>query len=204
MLGSKIIILAIISVLFLDKNFTALQWTAIGFSFLGAVLLTGAGARVPTAAIMWISITCLGYCMSDLSIVELVGCFDEQMGLVRASVFCTAICYMVCGVVSAGMLLCLKGTTKTMWKDAVPFSVLWYVAMLCLFGCFASLGVIYGNIIQSTRGIISVVLAAFVSLMGYHGLEQKVSHWVLFKRICAAVLMTAAVAIFYLNTNSDF
>ncbi len=200
MLGSKIIILAIISVVFLDKNFTSLQWIAIGFSFFAAVLLTGAGSRVPAIAILWISMTCIGYCMSDLNIVGLIGHFEGDMGLLPASVFCTALCYMVCGIVSVAMLIPLRGTTKTMWKDAVPFSILWYAAMLCLFGCFGILDVIYGNILQSTRGVISVVLAAFVSMMGFHGLEQKVSRLVLIKRICAAALMTAAIAIFHLNS----
>lgn len=199
MLGAKIIILAIISVTFLDHTFTSLQWIAIGFSFFAAALLSGTGGRVPTIAIIWISATCLGYCMSDLNIVGLISHFEREMGLIPAALFTTALCYIICGIISVALLFTISGTTKTMWKDAVPFSVLWYTAMLCLFGCFGSLGVIYGNLIQSTRGIISVVLAAFVSLMGFHGLEQKVSRSVLIKRICAAGLMTAAVAIFYLN-----
>ena len=79
--------------------------------------------------------------------------------------------------------------------------MLWFTAILCLFGCFGSLGVIYGNIVQSTRGIISVVIAAFVAMAGLISLEQKVSTYVLVKRICAAVLMSAAIAIFHLQRN---
>lgn len=203
MLGAKIIILAIISVTFLDQSFTSLQWVAIGFSFFAAVLLSGTGGRVPALAIFWISLTCIGYCMSDLNIVGLINHFQGEMGIIPASIFATALCYVVCGVISVAMLFSLRGTTKSMWKDAVPFSILWYAAMLCLFGCFGSLGIIYGNILQSTRGVISVVLAAFVSLMGFHGLEQKVPRLVLIKRICAAALMTAAVAIFHLNNNAS-
>jgi uncharacterized membrane protein len=207
MLGSKIIILAIISVLFLDDSFTGLQWTAILFSFIAAILLTGAGSRVPLAAIALISATCLGYCMSDINIKILIPHFSPhfgshysgEMGQILASIFSTSLYFIVCGIVSLIMLICLKNTPKTMWKDAIPFSILWYAAMLCLFGCFGTVGIIYGNILQSTRGIISVVLAAFVSMMGFHKLEQKVSRPVLIKRIFAAALMTAAVAIFQLN-----
>ena len=196
MLGSKIIILAIISVLFLDAEFTSMQWMAILFSFIAAVLLTGAGSRVPTLAIVLIAATCLGYCMSDINIRILIPHFDSEMGTIPASIFSTALYFIVCGIVSLVMLFCLKKTPVTMWKDAIPFSILWYAAMLCLFGCFGSVGIIYGNILQSTRGIISVVLAAFISVMGFHKLEQKVSRYVLVKRIFAAALMTAAVTIF--------
>lgn len=201
MLGAKIIILAIISVLFLDASFTGLQWVAILFSFIAAVLLTGAGSRVPTLAIVLIAATCLGYCMSDINIANLIPNFEPEMGKIPASIFSTSLYFIVCGIVSLIMLICLKNTPKAMWKDAIPFSILWYVAMLCLFGCFGTVGIIYGNILQSTRGIISVVLAAFVSMMGFHGLEQKVSRRVLAKRIFAAALMTTAVAIFQMNSS---
>jgi drug/metabolite transporter (DMT)-like permease len=201
MLGAKIIILALISILFLDKSFTALQWMAIIFSFIAAVLLTGAGSRVPTLAIVLILATCLGYCMSDINIAKLIPYFEPEMGLIPASMFSTSLYFIVCGAVSLVMLICLKDKPLAMWKDAIPFSILWYTAMLCLFGCFGTLGIIYGNIMQSTRGIISVVLAAFVSMMGFHKLEQKVSRWVLVKRIFAAALMTTAVAIFQMNSR---
>lgn len=202
MLGSKIILLAMISVVFLGQTFTFFQWTAIGFSFLAAVLLTSAGSRIPAIAILWISMTCLGYCLSDINIVKLVAHFETEMGLIPASVFSAALCYIVCGTVSIILFFIIGGTTITMWKDAIPFSILWYTAMLFLFGCFGSLGAIHGNIIQSTRGIISVILAAFVSLIGFHELEQKVTRKVFVKRICAAALMTAAVAIFHLNKTA--
>ncbi|MCF7956627.1 MAG: hypothetical protein K9M75_12560, partial [Phycisphaerae bacterium] len=119
--------------------------------------------------------------------------------LIPAALFSTSLYFIVCGIVSLVILICLKNTPKTLWKDAIPFSIFWYTAMLCLFGCFGTVGIIYGNILQSTRGIISVVLAAFVSMMGFHGLEQKVTRWILIKRIFAAALMTTAVAIFQMN-----
>jgi len=201
MLGAKIIILAIISVLFLGEKFNAMQWTAIFFSFLAALLLTGAGSKVPLSAIALITATCLGYCMSDINIKILIPHFETQMETIPASLFATSLYFIICGIVSLIMLFFLKNTPKQMFKDAVPFSILWYAAMLCLFGCFGTVGIIYGNILQSTRGIVSVVLAAFVAFMGYHGLEQKVTRWVLIKRIFAAALMTTAVAIFQLNKN---
>ncbi|MCF7955750.1 MAG: DMT family transporter, partial [Phycisphaerae bacterium] len=84
MLGAKIIILTLISVLFLDASFTGLQWTAIMFSFIAAVLLTGAGSRVPAMAILLITATCLGYCLSDINIAKLIPSFTPEMNLIPA------------------------------------------------------------------------------------------------------------------------
>lgn len=201
MLGSKIIILSLISVTFLDKSFTSVQWIAIIFSFTAAILLTRAGSRVPASAIAFIAMTCLGYSLSDINIANLIDSFETGMPTLKASVFSASLCYIVCATVSLAMLPLLPGINRTMWKDAMPFSILWFIALICLFGCFAIIGIIYGNIIQSTRGIISVVIAAFISRMGFQQLEQKVDKWVLIRRIFAAALMTAAIALFQMNST---
>lgn len=200
LLGSKIIMIALISVIFLDKSYNGLQWIAIFLTFVAAVLLTGAGPRAPFKAVAFTMITCFGYCLSDLSIIELLKPF-ESMGVVRSAIFTAGLSYIICGIVSIPLFFLLSPTPREMFKDAIPFSLLWFTAMLCLFGCFGSLGVIYGNIVQSTRGVISVVIAAFVAMAGLISLEQKVSTYVLVKRICAAVLMSAAIAIFHLQRN---
>jgi len=202
LLGSKIIMIALISVIFLDKSFTGLQWVAIFLTFIAAMLLTGAGPRPPFKAVGFTMMTCLGYCLSDLSIIELLKPF-ESMGLVPSAIFTASLCYIICGIISIPLYFFLPKTPMVMFKDAIPFSLLWFTAMLCLFGCFGAIGVIFGNIIQSTRGIISVVIAAFVAMAGLISLESKVSTFVLVKRIFAAVLMSTAIAIFHLQRNAN-
>ena len=205
LLGSKIIILALISIIFLDKHFVPAQWLAIFFSFSAAIILSGAGSRIPLSSFFFVMLTCLGYSLSDLNIANLIGNFEAAgFSLVRACMFSTVLCYIVCGFLSVIILILLPDKQISMFKDVLPFAVFWYAAMFFLFGCFGTIGIMYGNIIQSTRGIISVIIAAVIStIIGFQHLEKKVTKMVLLRRITAAILMTTAIALFYINRKPE-
>jgi hypothetical protein len=59
-------------------------------------------------------------------------------------------------------------------------------------------GAVFGNVVQSTRGIMSVVIGAVLAHLGWHELEQQVDRATLVRRIGAACLMTAAIAVYVL------
>ncbi|OHB55031.1 MAG: hypothetical protein A2Y12_12025 [Planctomycetes bacterium GWF2_42_9] len=69
--------------------------------------------------------------------------------------------------------------------------------MILLFSSFALIGVIFGNIIQSTRGIMSIVLGYIISNFGHELLETKITKKVFIYRLLAAILMTGSIALFY-------
>ena len=75
------------------------------------------------------------------------------------------------------------------------YAVTWLAAMAGLYNCFAFTGAVLGNVIQSTRGIMSVVVGAALAHLGWHELEQRVDRLTLLRRVAAAVLMTAAIAV---------
>ena len=81
----------------------------------------------------------------------------------------------------------------------LPFSAIWLVAMLLLFATFAIIGVVFGNIVQSSRGIISILIGYLVAAAGHQHLEQKVAHGVLARRIAAAALLSLAIALLSLG-----
>jgi hypothetical protein len=58
---------------------------------------------------------------------------------------------------------------------------------------------VFGNILQSTRGVMSVVLGAALAQMGWHELEQRVDRASLLRRLAAALLMTAAIALYVID-----
>lgn len=58
------------------------------------------------------------------------------------------------------------------------------------------IGAVFGNILQSTRGIMAVGLGAVLASMGWHELEQPVDRDTLVRRTLAAALMTLAIAIY--------
>ena len=196
LLGLKVFILALTCLFFLGQRFSALQWAAVILSVSAAGMLNWSGGRMPWSSVLWILAACLGYSFSDLSIKQLVGNF-MHLGLSHASVLSVFLCYILCGVISVALWGFLPKVTRTMWVYAAPFASIWLLAMLFLFACFGQIGVVFGNIVQSTRGIISILLGSWVASAGWIAIEEKLTSSVLVRRIGAACLMVAAIALFY-------
>ena len=89
------------------------------------------------------------------------------------------------------------------WRWAMPFAGAWMAGMFCLFGAFASIGVLYGGILQSTRGLITMGLGALIARAGMHHLEAHVARGVFLRRLLAATLMTGAVSLYILTAPAD-
>lgn len=105
--------------------------------------------------------------------------------------------YIACGAAGAVVVAIYpKHSTWGTWLYAVPFAASWFVGVIFLFSCFGLVGVVYGNILQSTRGIISIALGFIIAHLGFESLEAKQSKRIIAQRLIAAVLMTAAVVLF--------
>ncbi len=198
LLGLKVLMLALMSAAFLDVHYNIQQWAAVGLSILAAVMLALSGGTIARNSLLWAIAACLPYCLSDMNIKLLVGHF-ESMGLLGSSVFATAITYIFCGLIGGILLIFLPRESKRQWRYALPFAAAWLISMLFLYACFAQIGVVFGNILQSTRGIQSILMGAVVAHWGMVSLERKVARGALLERIAAAALMTAAIALFYLG-----
>jgi drug/metabolite transporter (DMT)-like permease len=196
LLGLKLLFLTGISVAFLQQHFLPTQWAAVFICVIAAVMLNWSGGRIAWQSLALIIFACLVYSISDLNIKLLVGHF-LKLGLFKSSVLSVCLCYMVCGLAGMIMLVFLPRTLKSQWINAVPFAIAWLCAMFFLFACFASIGVVFGNIVQSTRGVISIVLGSFIAGVGLEHLEKKITTKVLLRRIFAAVLMVLSIALFY-------
>ena len=198
LLGLKVFILALISVMFFNKDFTMWQWAAVAMSVCAAIVLNWSGGSMPWECLLWILLACMGYAMSDISIKSLVDHF-AYLGLSHSSSLSVCLCYIVCGTVSLIILWFLPGVTGRMWVNAMPFSIAWFAAMLFLFACFGSIGVVFGNIVQSTRGLISILLGSWVASAGFIHVEDQLTGGVLARRFGAGCLMASAIALFYLG-----
>jgi hypothetical protein len=134
--------------------------------------------------------------MSDLSIVWLVRSL-APLHVVRASLVGVCLAYVLCGAAAVLLLPITKSWRDSIdWLYAAPYAASWFVGMVFLFSCFAVSGVVYGNILQSTRGIMSVLIGAVLARAGMVELEQAVARRVFVQRAAAAVLMTLAVWLF--------
>ena len=154
------------------------------------------GGAMPTSAIIWIVVACSFYSLSDINIKILVDLFGKEQ-LLNSAMLAASLNYIICGVVALVFFL-LKPNPQR-WQQftpALPFSICWFAGMLCLFGCFGSIGPIFGNIIQSSRGIISVIIGYIVAKAGHQHLETTTAKHLILRRIIAAILMILAMALF--------
>lgn len=200
LLGLKVFFLAVISIIFLQNSYSVLQWTAIIMTVSAALILSTTGGTMKYSAIIWICVACLTYCISDISITILVRKF-EDISLLHAAAFSAALGYILIFLAAVAIFPFLPRPTPGMALSAVPFAVFWFIAMLCLYGCFGSIGFVFGNIVQSTRGIISIGLGVLIAAMGHEAIEQKISGRIMLRRLLAAAMMVAAVALFYNGAN---
>lgn len=194
LLGIKIVILALITVFVLGESLSLQKWAAVFLCTAAAFLLNFTGGTLPRGVIATGFLLCIAYAVSDLGIADLIA----AMGKVdHPALLATCLCYMVCGIVA---LACLPsagpGKVLENWRYSVSFSLLWFIAMICLFVCFGHVGPVFGNVLQSTRGIISVLTGTILAGMGYVMLEQEQPGHVVLRRAAAALLMCVAVWLF--------
>lgn len=198
LLGLKILILALITAFVLGLPVAPLQWAAVALSVLAAFVLNYSGSAVPVPVALGVLVCCFFYSLSDLFIRALVDSL-EAVGTFRAVLLGCALSYVVTGLVGAALLPSAGRPTRAQWKAAVPVAFTWLLAMVFLFATFRLLGVVFGNIIQSTRGLISIFMGALIARLGHLHLEGRVGKDVLMRRAAAAAMMTVAVALYVLG-----
>lgn len=197
LLGLKVFIVALISATFLGQGFTGLQWAAVALSVVAAFLLNRIGGTLPVRSLLLVVGACVGYSFSDLAVRQVVLSFGETP-LFLASVLSVALCYTLAGLFAA-IIWPFVRCCREQWTDAVPYSAAWLIGMVFLFACFGSIGVVFGNILQSGRGLISIGLGVLVARYGVGSIERRVKPALVLRRAAAAGLMIAAVALYYLG-----
>jgi drug/metabolite transporter (DMT)-like permease len=196
LLGLKILILAVIYSVFLQTRLAPLQWLAVGLGLAAAFLLRTSGKHLSAQTIGWLLLACLGYSLSDMGIYRLMRALEATLGVLQANFIAVCLTYLLCGVLVLPALIWSPAGRRSDWYHALPWAVSWFGAMLLLFLCFNAIGVVFGNIVQASRGLMSIVMGAGLAHLGYHHLEEKVPRRVLLRRLVAAVVMFAAIALY--------
>ncbi len=198
LLGLKIIFLAGISIIFLHSSFHGLQWLGVLLCLCGAVMSNWSGGSIPAKSTVLLLVACSGYSLSDIYIKILIDSLGYK-SIFFGALMAGAVSYSFAGICAIPMLFIIPGISFRQLKAAMPFSICWFSAMLLLFACFGLIGPVFGNIIQSSRGIISVIIGAIVAGYGFSMLETRINAGLLIRRLIAAVLITAAVILFILG-----
>ncbi len=201
-LGLKVVVLACMVTLLPRAATTGplipLQWIAVALSVLAAYALNASGKPLPRKALLAVLLACISYSISDWNITLLVVALQKQSDTAQlhASVVGVALTYILCGLISLALLPHMGSRRLRDWRDALPFTCSWFIAMIFLYTSFALVAVVYGNILQSTRGLFSILMASLLIHLGYHHVEPHASRAIMFRRLAAALLMFAAVSLY--------
>ncbi len=198
LLDVKILFLAMIAVLLLGERFSGTQLTSFVLCVCAAGMLSWSRGRFVWQSLAWVMMTCLGYSFSDACVKQVIDQF-LYLGLLHGSLISAALCYGFCGIIGAALMALGHRVSREMWIYALPFAVDWFVAMLLLFSCFASIGIIFGNIIKATSRVISVFLGILIAAAGLVHLEEKMTGTLLMRKLGAAIFMVGAIALYYLD-----
>ena len=206
LLGLKVVVLAVIVSCLPGEPLVARQWCAVGLAVVAALILQRepTGAR-PAAAggFAIVLVGCLFYAVSDLGILGLIDAFHSPcaqccppIGRLHAGGLAMAVTYVFCGAIALPFVPRLRLRAAGDWVAPVQYAAAWLGGMAALYTCFGTVGLVFGNILQSTRGIMAVVAGAALAHLGWHDLEERVDQATLLRRLAAAALMTAAIALY--------
>jgi hypothetical protein len=203
LLALKILILAFGSVLLLHKHLSLLQWVSVVICFTAALVLNFSGKAIPSRALLGILVVCCVYALTDLSAVWLIQNLD-RLGVAHSALVATCLTYVFSGLI--GLLLGIRvGQDLRMthlWTSALYFSIPFFLADICIFTTFRLVGPVFGNILLSTRGMISILLAKVIAQKNLLYLEQQVTTAVTIRRLLAASLFTLAIALYVIGQSA--
>ncbi len=195
LLGMKVILLALISVVFAGQRLTGWQWVSVVLSVGAVFLLWERRGRIPALAWAGVGWAVLGYSLSDLSIKALV----QRLSVYgpKAPLAGVTVSYLL-GAVMAPLWLDRESLRYgKLWAAGLPFSVLWFLGMIFLYITFDRVGVVLGNILQSTRGVMAVGLGVLLARAGFEAVESRQSMSVTVRRWAAALAMTTAIVLYF-------
>ncbi|MFM8803474.1 MAG: EamA family transporter [Planctomycetia bacterium] len=208
LLGLKVVMLALIVSFVLGQVLDARQWLAVGLSVAAAALLQTGRAAVPARAFGVVLACCLCFAVSDLWIVRLIDQLQAgaaasggAIGRLHAGSLAMTLTYGLCGTIFTPLAIGLRPHTRHDWAAAAQYAAAWLLSMVGLYCCFGLVGAVLGNILQSTRGVMSVALGATLAHLGWHELEQRIDRATLLGRLAAALLMTAAITLYVLDLS---
>ena len=209
LLSLKIIALACIVSFIYGIPLGYAQWFAVFLCAAAAILLQRGGSGLPARSLVLLSCGCICFATSDLGIVEMIDALQQSLSLNRFSSGCLALLltYILGGIIVMPFVILEYASqpapTRADWMAAVQYSSAWLLAMFGLYACIGCVGVILSTILQSTRGIMSVILGTVLARHGWDKLESNVDHSVLLKRLLAAVFMTIAISIYVIANRID-
>lgn len=198
LLGLKIPLLAFFS--FCTGDWLAPgQWIAVGLVTAAAFCLNWSGGCLSVKGLLWLSITLIGYAYCDITETQaILVVADSGQSLFFAAATIIFLFYTVLGL-AAFPLLFRQRFSREVAKDALPYAGAWYISQIALFYCYGVLGPVFGNVIQASRGIFSILLGLIIIHLGFNYPEPSIGKKAWLRRLAAALLMTAGISLYAIS-----
>jgi drug/metabolite transporter (DMT)-like permease len=202
LLGIKVLMMGLFVRAFLHTSLSPRQWIALALCTAGALALGFSGTRLRPRAVTFILLAAAGYVASDLFISRLVRLVaDSGQPLSSAALFALGITYSglaLTSLIGAPFLGGMRELTRHT-RDVAPFAALWLLAMAFYYMTLGLVGPVFGVVLQSTRGLFSVMIGGLLQRFGHRGhLEVHLSRGTFLCRILSAILMFGAIVLYAL------
>lgn len=194
LLGLKVAVIALLTYPILHAHLNGWHLAAVALTAVSAVGMNFSGIRISRRGALYLALALLGFSTTDISgtmFVKLMPGGDMTLKAICA----TSLAYVLLGIIAAAAFLKLKFEPAEC-KGALPYSMLWFTAMLLLFASFGIVGVVFGSIIQASRGVISVLFGVLLARTGYGTIEPDVPIRVWVRRAVMAATMAAAIGLY--------
>ncbi|MCP3968133.1 MAG: EamA family transporter [Lentisphaerae bacterium] len=195
LLGMKILFIALFGIFLFEHRMLSLQWVAVMLCLAGAFMANWSGGAVPISGIICILLACAGYSLSNLNTKIVIDIIPIE-SLFLSSLLCAGLAFSTLGAVSLLTAVMMPQFKAAHIKPALPFSFAWLTAMVLLFSCIGQVGPLYGNILQSSRGVLGVLLGLIIAKFTSSELEKRLPRAVVVLRILAAVAITTAAVLY--------
>ena len=194
LLGLKVLSIALITYPFLKTQLNGWHLLAVVLTAVSAVGMNFSGVNIGRRGALYLVLALLGFSTTDITGTIFVKAMPGDAMTTKA-ICATSLAYVFVGASSAAAFVRLKFERAAL-MGALPYSVLWFGAMLLLFASFGIVGVVFGSIIQASRGVISVILGVLLARTGFVGIEPDVPLRVWVRRAVMATLMVAAIGLY--------
>lgn len=197
LLSFKLVVLALLATFFTRESVNGWQWLAVMVCVMGGLsLYRSGGQKMHRYAAIAMVVAAVVNALCDWCIGRLLLTFPPEQDVLSRSVFSMALCYGICGLIAIPLVPWVRYPAWRDWRGAAPFAGCWLAAMLFLFICFTYVNPVYGNILQSTRGLISIFMSWALIRMGAGHIEPSQGKGAFARKLAAGTLMVIAVALY--------
>lgn len=195
LLGLKVVVVPLFLSLVFKEHFGWGQWCALVLAMGAAMLINYRGGNLFVWKGMGYFLCTLPmYAWSDIGIQILIRQLPVESPIHAAAI----------GAVFSNLLVgltllpvaCYKRVSFVQFRNSLPYALCWGTAAVLFFFCFSYLGAAFGNVVQASRGPMSLLAGIILAKLGCSWLEERVPVRIWIFRAVASLMMFSAIVLY--------